>query len=545
MKRLTLCITVLVTTLNAVAVGASDSVLLRNVSLINPANAAELLAVNILIIDGKLDVITEDQIALESADIALDARSGVVLGHLSLGEPANFMVLDGDPSQNVDILLDTRTHGIFAIRQGEIVRNRLATVTSETDANARAKEDGWLAYSPPPLAVPLDYQDTGKFNRFDTSPMSGILMVGLLIDRAFWVNQDADSRQQVGDLKDFEAGEIRGLRFGGVGTINFDRPWVWTLFGATHAYDKGYDARDSDDFSWFDVRLDIPTWGKSSVSIGRQKEPISMERLMGMAYLPLQERSAPADAMLPSRNIGVVMSSPVFNDRVVLAGGAFNNWLDKDQPDSFSDNAVNYVGRATWVPFEDDSKSSLLHLGLGYRYSDAKEGGRLRTKPEVNRAPFFVDTGQMEADRLDTYQAEASWRSGRLWVHGEWIRTEIDSEELLDPTVEGFHVNAAWTLTGEMREYNKRVGVFRPLPVARSVYQNGWGAWEVAARYSSLDANDGLLEGGDMDIWSAGINWWLSPYFNVNVDYRYITLDRDGVRGNSQAINTRFVLALE
>lgn len=266
-----------------------------------------------------------------------------------------------------------------------------------------------------------------------------------------------------------------------------------------------------------------------------------------MTHLPQQERSAVADALLPSRNTGVVMSGSIFNDRVVLAGGAFNDFLDKDQPNSFSDNSTNYVSRATWVPFEDDSRSSLLHLGLGYRYSDGVEGGLVRTEPEFNQSPDFISSGDeiFDTDKINTYQAEASWRSGRLWLHGEYIRTDIEAPDILDPTVDGYHVSASWSLTGEMREYNKRVGVFRRLPIARSVNQNGWGAWEVAARYSNIDANDGLLEAGDMDIWSAGINWWLSPYFSLHLNYRYITLDKDGLEGNSQGINSRIVLVLE
>ena len=83
------------------------------------------------------------------------------------------------------------------------------------------------------------------------------------------------------------------------------------------------------------------------------------------------------------------------------------------------------------------------------------------------------------------------------------------------------------------------------MPIARTVNQNGWGAWELSTRYSNLDANDSGLAGGDMDIWSAGINWWLSPYLNLNLNYRYITLDRDGLEGTSQGINSRVTLLLE
>ena len=50
----------------------------------------------------------------------------------------------------------------------------------------------------------------------------------LMLDRQFWLSQDDDSEAQVGDLSEFEGGEIRALRFGLVGTLNFKRPWVYT-----------------------------------------------------------------------------------------------------------------------------------------------------------------------------------------------------------------------------------------------------------------------------------------------------------------------------
>ncbi|MCO4810891.1 MAG: hypothetical protein KC572_04770 [Gammaproteobacteria bacterium] len=44
----------------------------------------------------------------------------------------------------------------------------------------------------------------------------------------------------------------------------------------------------------------------ANLSVGNQKEPISMERLMSMAHLPMRERSSVSDAFLPSRNFGAV-----------------------------------------------------------------------------------------------------------------------------------------------------------------------------------------------------------------------------------------------
>ena len=169
----------------------------------------------------------------------------------------------------------------------------------------------------------------------------------------------------------------------------------------------------------------------------------------------------------------------------------------------------------------------------------------MATEPEFNNAPNFVSTPLSETDKLMTYQAEASLRSGPVWLHAEYIETNIEAPDLGDPTTNGYHITASWIATGEMRTYNERAGIFNKVPIARTVDQNGWGAWEYSVRYSTLDANDQGLDGGEMDIWSAGINWWLSPYMNVNLNYRYITLDRLGVSGSSQGINSRITLLLE
>jgi phosphate-selective porin OprO/OprP len=263
----------------------------------------------------------------------------------------------------------------------------------------------------------------------------------------------------------------------------------------------------------------------------------------------MQERAAVSDTILPSRNTGVVLAGNLFDSRVTLAGGLFNDWLDKDQPSSPGDNSTQFVGRATWLPYVSENGSTLLHLGAGLRYSNFKEAGSLKSTPEFNQSPEFLETDVLQSDDAYTYQAEASLRTGPFWLHGEYIRAELEDALYNDPTMSGYHLTASWLLSGEVRPYNRRVGIFGGVPISRSVNQNGWGAWELATRFSHLDlsevpdVNGGMS--GEMDIWSAGINWWASPYMNINFNYRYITLDRYGVEGSSQGVVTRVVLLLE
>ena len=518
----------------------NDSLLIRNVTLIDQKGDGEDRVVSILIRDRKLDVITEEDVSTNSAALALDGQQGILLGRLEVGQPANFLILSGDPREEVSVLLDTATYATFAIRDGSIVRNGLPRTF---DADDQPKRSGWLAYTPPPMALPSVYLDTTKWNRWDTKPVSGIFLAGLVLDRMNWQDQDGIIESEFGDLSEFDGGEIRGLRFGVVGTLNFPNPWVYTIFAATSAFDKGFDTDEDDDVQFFDWRLDIPTFAETTLSVGKQKEPISMERSMGMIYLPLQERTAVSDALLPGRNVGVVLSGGALNSRMTWAGGIFNDWLDTG--DQLSDSATQFIGRITGLPFVSADESNLLHLGAGFRYTNAREGLLFATEPEFNQSPSFVETDILAADSSSLYNLEASWRRGPVWVHGEYVLNNIDAPTLNNPDFSGYHITGSWILTGEMRGYNRKGGIFSPVPVSKSVYQNGRGAWELAARWSNIDLNDGSVEGGDMDILSVGLNWWLTPFFNASFNYRWVSLDRFGETGDSQGFNSRIVLMLE
>jgi phosphate-selective porin OprO/OprP len=545
--RLCLGILVLLILQPSLRVHAADPVkiLIRNVLMIDREGETEDVVVQILITGGKLDVVTKDEISAEEATLAVDAQEGVLLGALHVGEPASFLILDQDPREDVEVLLDTKAHTRFAIHEGVILKNTLQQVADvEPEPTEKPKKkSGWLAYSPPPLAMPLSYQDSTKWNKWETKYVSGLFLAALIVDRQWWPSQNSASQQQVGDLGDFEGGEIRGLRFGAVGTLNFKKPWVYTVFAATNAFEKGFESDRDDDISFFDYRLDIPVAERVTLSVGKQKEPISLERIMSLVFLPMQERAAVSDALLPSRNFGAVFSGTGFDQRMSWGAGVFDDSFVTG--DNFGDSASQVVGRVTGLPFLTEDESNLIHVGFGLRYSNAEEGARPLTEPEFNNAPLFVDTGAFPADGAVAYNLELSWRKGPVWVGGEYLGTRVDSPANGDPDFGGYHVTASWALTGEMRSYIKNIGIFSPLPVSKSVYQGGWGAWETAIRWSEVDLTDGAVDGGEMGILSLGLNWWLSPIFNVNLNYRHITLDRFGLEGESDGFAARVVLMLE
>jgi phosphate-selective porin OprO and OprP len=523
---------------------APESILIRNVTLIDQQENSDGVLVNILISHNKLKLVTRDEIAKDDISLIVDAKRGFLLGKLSVGQPPSFLIFKVDPRKDVDVLLDTKSHAIFAMQRGNVLKNLLIDTLESATSNAEApKKSGWLAYTPPPMALPMSYGDESKWNRWESKVTSGIFIAALLVDRQKWLSQDDANEQQVGDATEFDGGEIRGIRFGAVGTLNFDKPWIYTLFAASNAFANGFDSNKTDGFSMLDYRLDIPLAAGMNLSVGKQKEPISMERLMPLTNIAMLERSAIADSMLRARNVGAVLSGTAFRQRLTWAGGYFNDWIDSGE--SFNESSQQIVGRITGLPFMSKDQSNLLHMGIGWRYTDAKKGLRYFTTPEFNNSQTFVDTGEFDAESAVTYNLEASWRKGPVWVDGEYVRTDVASPSFGDPVFAGYHIGVSWSLSGEMRPYNKKSGVLGRLPVSASVYQGGKGAWEIALRWSDLDLTDGLIDGGEMDILSLGLHWWLSPVFYMGINYRRINLDRFNVTGSSDGLTARITLLLE
>ena len=198
----------------------------------------------------------------------------------------------------------------------------------------------------------------------------------------------------------------------------------------------------------------------------------------------------------------------------------------------------------SWVPWASEDDSNLIHLALGFKYSDAKLGVQSRSRGEFSNGPVFADTGLIDADQLFTSDVEFAWRRGPFWISTELIDSEVETPTGETLNFGGHHVAATWIATGEMRAYNRHSGVFSPFPIAQSVDQGGWGTLELAARWSSLDLNDGPIDGGELDVFSVGANWWLRQSLYLAFDLRRVRNNRDGVTGWSTGALTRIVMIL-
>ena len=517
-----------------------EKILIRNVTVIDQTGKTGDVVVNILMKLKKLELVTQDKIALTKAEIAFYANGGYILGKLELGSLAGFIILNQDPRTNDDVMLDTKAHAVFAVSKGEVVLNKLVRIDVDPDEQIRS----WQSYAPPPMALPLSYQNKRKWNVFRTKPITGVLGGAILMENTRWLSQDNSNEEQVGDLSAYEGGSIRAFRVGLGGTFNFKKPWIYVFSFGTRAFERGFEQGDLDEFVLYDYRVGIPI-GSATLSLGKTKETFSISRLSTMIYEPgQQERASVADGLLPARNIGIVISNSFLKERMTWAAGVFNNWFETDR--SFSDNPTVLTGRVSALPYISEDESNLLHVGVAGRYSNAAGGIRYKTKTEIFSGPVSVDTDLLD-DATSTfhYGLEMAWRKGPFILMGEYIQSNVSSSTFNDPSFKGYYVIASYVLTGELRQYNKRSGTFKRVNVANGINSGGWGELELYSRWSSIDLMDQSVDGGQMNTLSLGLNWNPISSIQFNVNYRYSTLDRFGAVGFNHGIVARLAFILE
>ena len=389
-----------------------------------------------------------------------------------------------------------------------------------------------------------------EWNAFETE---WINMRALAMAAGDWSQfyQDDAGIAQVGDLSRYNRFDMRGLRLGAGGTINFEQPWTYLFSASINAVQKDYDWNSGNWYVIYDAVLGIPLWGEyGRIQIGKMKEPISMERSMGLVFEQVMERPMHLDATLPSRDIGVTLSDMILEGRVRWRAGLFNDWIDTPDLD-FSQSNMVAVGRVTAVAYEEGER--LLHLGVGYRYEDLREGTlRYDVGPEQSFVPPWLDTGVFAAEASQTLNLELTWMDGPLWIASEYTSVWSDSQKYGDPRFSGYHIAANYFVTGEHRGYNHRTGTVRRIRPVLDFSDGGWGALELSARYSSLNLDNAAIRGGEMSIISLGFVWHPRYDLQFHMQWSRASLDKPAminlevpVESKTDILQFRFVFLID
>jgi phosphate-selective porin OprO and OprP len=257
------------------------------------------------------------------------------------------------------------------------------------------------------------------------------------------------------------------------------------------------------------------------VQIGVFGPPMGLDLITSSRDLAFMEPASPLQAIAPPTEAGLQVGHPVFNQRATWALGLFGDAAASGEYGNASRNYGNLVGRVTWLALDHLAPSHpeanrLLHLGLSANvlYSVTSDI-QYKSKPESYLAPIVVNTGSIDAASASTLAGEVAWVNGPFSAQGEFIHSFVhqDNGGLLN--FGGFYAQVSWFLTGESRPYDPAAGAFQRL-IPRHNFNFGkggaWGAFEVSARFSHTDLNDGDVQGGRMNLLMGQLNWYLQPH---------------------------------
>lgn len=275
-----------------------------------------------------------------------------------------------------------------------------------------------------------------------------------------------------------------------------------------------------------------------NVKVGHFKEPFSLENLTSRKYIRFMERGL-QNAFVPGRNTGVMVNDSAMDGQMTWGAGFFRD-VDNAGFGFGEDETYNFTARVTGLPYYADQGRQLLHLGLSYSHKWIdNDSVSFSSRPQAHLTSAFVDTGDIAADGVDLVSPEAAFVSGPFSVQGEYVSSLVDDEAGNDPHFMGYYLQGSYFLTGEHRPYSRSSGAFSRIKPKQNfaLGGEGWGAFEVALRYSALDLEDEQVNGGELDTITAGLNWYLYP--NLRMMLNYIYADLDDV-GETNIIQSRF-----
>lgn len=215
-----------------------------------------------------------------------------------------------------------------------------------------------------------------------------------------------------------------------------------------------------------------------------------------------------------------------------LASGTTGFAHNNNYGDTGRSDRLGGALRLTFAPVH--TEDTTYHLGVMGRYQSMNnvlsgaaitQSNLFMTTPEARarQTGQLVNTGNLRGRSYNVVNGEALAMWGPATLEGEYYQATVQRVPTANdfgapttgnPRFHGWHVEAAYVLTGEHRVYDFETGTLRnPKPCAKT------GAWEVAARYSFVNMVDKNVYGGSEHNTTLGLNWFVNDHVKVSANY--------------------------
>jgi phosphate-selective porin OprO/OprP len=306
-------------------------------------------------------------------------------------------------------------------------------------------------------------------------------------------------------------------------------------------------------------------FGVRQLLIGNQKRPYGLDALHSSNQIIFLERPFIVDAFNDDyRRLGIVAYDWTDDLRYNWRYGVYNLRNIQDEGTYFSDHmqgeiAGRFATTYWWDEWSDGRGYG--HFGIAGNWAEpdglagngpdepgrgrAANEARFRSRGEDRSVARVLDTGRIAGTQwYSILGIEHVLNVGPLQVGGEYMINNLNRASGFAAPGRGnrlfFHggyAYAAYFLTGEHMPWDRENGIFdRVHPFENFFLVNrlcgrscdredgwadGWGAWQVAARYSYADLTDQNIFGGVGSATTLALVWYWNANANVQMDYTW------------------------
>jgi phosphate-selective porin OprO/OprP len=333
---------------------------------------------------------------------------------------------------------------------------------------------------------------------------------------------------------DLNSGDnFRRAQIGIVGT-------AWRDWSYNFTYDFGGNGTEKNGYIYY-AYVQYNGLQPLHVRIGAQTPFVAIEDSTGSGDLLFLERASAVDV---TRNIA---GAPGREAVEVYAQG--DNYLlsaaytgkTATSAATFGSSQQAFVGRASWLAVNQPGFKWLVDADGTYLFQPPGAAANTNASNTVsfsNGVELAVDTtksvntGAIDASKVGEYGVESAAELAGFYGQAGWFHYDVVRLKALpDPTFSGWYGVLSYSLSGETHDYDPTTASFRNLKPAHPLDEGGWGAWEIAGRFSNIDldflplksAATGGVPGGDQNVWTVGLNWYPTNGLKFQLDFYNIS----------------------
>ena len=299
-----------------------------------------------------------------------------------------------------------------------------------------------------------------------------------------------------------------------------------------------------------------PFGGRMAVEAGIMDLPYTMDEATSSNDIMFMERASPGVVAtnIAAGDFRSAAGARWFNDQLWIGGyatGPSTGAIHSASSAAPAGTGEQYgaVARVAGNPIS--GKDYSVHVGVDAQWLIQPPRNliantqtlTLSDRPELRLDPTtLVSTGAIaNVSGAQVYSVEAAATYGPFIVQGEYFwynvdRTANTSVPLVGASslkFQGGYAQAGYVLTGEGRTYNAGNAAYNGVKPAHpfSLDGGGWGAWEIAGRFSTIDLNDQLasangVAGGRQNVYTLALNWYVNGNVRFMLDYLHGTVSK-------------------